>query len=892
MAVSRGWVEIWSRPGSSTFAPVISNPPYTRASFTAEIYGTMRGEMILPAEYDRLDEIIYTDAATPANNVRTLARVFFASDSGDPVVAGEWFPDSLEKIEGPDNLVRITGPGIASVMQDARVEFYDWDGSAQFTSTFPDWVWGGPNVLFNPGFEDGIGGNDTFEVVINATGGTFTLTAAGQTTVAQDWDETNTNIEFDLQDLSTVNDVTVSGNGNPGIYELYNNASSGTFDITINGASNTFAYNAAAATIEAALTTVDVTGAGTSGDPWVLTFWGYGNTLEVAVDDSGLTGGTSTLTQTQSPNAYIVTFFSPNDIGTFTADGTNLTGATGTAVVIQTGTAEQQTGNWTVSQGADQVIEPRVHGEATIAVVTSPVDTGTYSLQIVAGSQLGGAQQVVQVTAGGIYQASLRIRSTSTGPFRFVIRDLYENLIAAYPSGGGGFTVTANTWTTVSIADVVIPAGVDAVIFRIAYVGTGTQTFYIDGAEFNAGLAETTVGDMTVLLMQDADGTDHASREVWRNTADTNTWLDYSSFDASTDSNSDAWTDSELALTIKRGTPYDQVLGQFVELGYEWEVVPDGSTPGNWLLNLYNADGIGQDRTGDATPQIFGEDSIGGQRLYRRHPPGSTTTVEGDGKISGRASNAGALTAYGRRETYEGDLRVNTLADASLKATQTISDYIRRSQPLTLTRRPRLVDPFPMVDYGLGDTVNVSEPPFMDKLGRRLVGLTWAVDSESEEVTEHFGAVSYTGEAALREGVYQLLSKFQPIRDVNPDGGVTLGGGTIPWFVAADDAPDGQKNVAGFLCSGTDDQVTIQQCLNEHGLALLSFGTFYLRITESALTALDLGASGNAATLLGMGTNATFIEVSSSATSDGIGIDVGGSGTMASGFYIYDGGSL
>ena len=155
MAVTRGWVEVWTRPGSATFEPVISNPPYTRTSFTSELYGTMRGEMILPAEYDRIDEIIYTDAATPANNVRTLCRVFFANDSGAPVVAGEWFPDSLERIEGPDNLVRITGPGIASVMQDARVEFYDWDGSAQFTSTFPDWVWGGPNVLFNPGFEDG-----------------------------------------------------------------------------------------------------------------------------------------------------------------------------------------------------------------------------------------------------------------------------------------------------------------------------------------------------------------------------------------------------------------------------------------------------------------------------------------------------------------------------------------------------------------------------------------------------------------------------------------------------------------------------------------------------------------------------------------------------------------
>ena len=293
--------------------------------------------------------------------------MFFANDSGAAVVAGEWFPDSLERIEGPDNLVRITGPGIASVMQDARVEFYDWDGSAQFTSTFPDWVWGGPNVLFNPGFEDGIGGNDTFELSVGATGGTFTLTAAAQTTGALDWDETNTNIEFALQALSTVNDVTVSGTGQPGVYQLYNGATGGTFDIDINGGVTTIAYNASAAVFEAALTGVGVTGSGTVGDPWILTFWGYGNLLEVAVDDTNLTGGTSTLSLDTSPDSYVITFFSPNDIGTFTVDDTNLTGGDASAAVIQTGTAEQQTGNWTVQQGADQVIEPRVHGSATIA---------------------------------------------------------------------------------------------------------------------------------------------------------------------------------------------------------------------------------------------------------------------------------------------------------------------------------------------------------------------------------------------------------------------------------------------------------------------------------------------------------------------------------------------
>ena len=40
----------------------------------------------------------------------------------------------------------------------------------------------------------------------------------------------------------------------------------------------------------------------------------------------------------------------------------------------------------------------------------------------------------------------------------------------------------------------------------------------------------------------------------------------------------------------------------------------------------------------------------------------------------------------------------------------------------------------------------------MDKLGRRLVGLTWAVDADAEEVTEYYGAVSYVGEAGTAAG--------------------------------------------------------------------------------------------------------------------------------------------
>jgi hypothetical protein len=409
------------------------------------------------------------------------------------------------------------------------------------------------------------------------------------------------------------------------------------------------------------------------------------------------------------------------------------------------------------------------------------------------------------------------------------------------------FVPGAATLTEVDMPGILIPEGTSQIIFRIAYVGTGdpqTFTVYPELSYFREGQPPATVGDILIQLMEDADGTNHPAREVWRNTGDTLTWVDYSSFTDALDSNGTAWTDSELSVTVKRGKPYDKVLADFVGLGYEWELIPD-STPGVWLLNVYNTDGIGTDRTALTTPQIFGEESVGGARMYRRHPPGSNVAVEGSGQLSSRIASAGALTAYGLRETYVPDLDITTTADASLKATQTISAYLRKSQPLTLARQPRDVDPFPFVAYFLGDTVNVSEPPFMAKDGRRLVQVVWALTGDGETVSESFGAVTYTGQAAVNQGVYQLLNEFKPIREVDAFNPVQAGGGgVIPWLIAASDSPDVWKASAAYLCLGIDDQNTINAALAAvEGYVALAPGS-YACSTATSLPSVNLGLGG------------------------------------------------
>ncbi len=756
--MSRGWVEVWTRPGSATFEPVIVDPPIQSASFTRTLSGIGRGELVLPADYDRVDEIILTDLATPANNVRTLVRVFLDDGTATPVVAYEFYADQLERVEGPDNLVSITGPGVESAMGDARVEPWDWDGTANFVSEFPDWVWGGIDVMRSISVSGLARVPDVWEIGTDGTGGTFTLTL----------------------------------NGNPTANIAYNAA-----------------YNAIEGAVQATdLGNVDAIvdgGEGTIDQPWrlAINLPVEGNTL--TADFAGVTGDTEQV-------------FEQVQVGGYNA--TNIDG-------------------WTVAQFADSRATPQLfgtYGTPPLAVSTTslPADT-TYRIRVNGASQFAGTQKVMNVIPGGLYHARLTFRTPSgTDAFRIVVRDPVADgeatPIAAFPVAGGQFTVTANTVTSIDLDGIVIPEGTSQIIFRIAYVGTGNpDTFDVfpELSYFREGQPPATVGDIIIQLMEDADGTDHPAREVWRNTTDTVTWVDYSSFSDTLDSNGDAWQDSELSVTIKRGKPYDKVLADFVGLGYEWELIPDGSNPGVWLLNLYNSDGIGTDRTALATPQIFGEESVGGARMYRRHPPASNVAVEGSSQLSARISSVGAVTAYGLRETYVPDLDITTLADASLKATQTISQYLRKSQPLTLARQPRDVDPFPFVAYQLGDTVNVSEPPFMDKDGRRLVQVVWALTAEGETVAESYGAVTYTGQAAVNQGVFQLLDRFEPIREVDGFRPVQAGGGgVIPWLVASATAPESIKSVAGWQCTGFSDETVINAALAEHDMVLLSVGNF------------------------------------------------------------------
>jgi hypothetical protein len=205
------WLEAWSLP-KGTFQKVVGPIPYTNFSFGRRFNGVGSGTFSVPYDYNRLDDI-----CDPANNVETLIRVF-----EDEKNIYSFFARYINKGHGPTGDITINGPGIEDELDHVLLYPFDWgdydypreEGSNQTgVTTFSDTIYGGDNVLSNPGFERAVL-NEQQRMWHDHTGGTFTLSYDGQgPTSALDWDATPDEIETALQALSNIVDVTVSGSG-------------------------------------------------------------------------------------------------------------------------------------------------------------------------------------------------------------------------------------------------------------------------------------------------------------------------------------------------------------------------------------------------------------------------------------------------------------------------------------------------------------------------------------------------------------------------------------------------------------------------------------------------------------------------------------------------------
>ncbi|MBI3979136.1 MAG: chitobiase/beta-hexosaminidase C-terminal domain-containing protein [Chloroflexi bacterium] len=241
-------------------------------------------------------------------------------------------------LEALPNVVDVAVTGTGTVADPWVVTFVD-PGNADVAQTVAD----------GTGLTSGAVGIAT--ATEGGNGGSFTLTFEGQPSGAIAYNASAAAVEATLEALPNVADVAVTGTGttpdpwlvtfvDPGganvaqmtangagltsgtvaVTTTKEGANGGTFTLTFDGQpTGAIAYNAPAATIEAALESlpnvadVAVTGSGTAADPWFVTFADPGGTdvAQMTADGAGLAGGSvsiTTATEGANGGTFTLTF--------------------------------------------------------------------------------------------------------------------------------------------------------------------------------------------------------------------------------------------------------------------------------------------------------------------------------------------------------------------------------------------------------------------------------------------------------------------------------------------------------------------------------------------------------------------------------------------------------
>lgn len=609
------------------------------------------------------------------------------------------------------------------------------------------------------------------------------------------------------------------------VQTIWNDATGGTWRLTVVNSLGTdtttnMAFDISAGDLETEIRSltnisdVAVGGAGTETDPWEIEFVDPGGEdyAPVTTIDGGLTGDTigSTVTthteggaadptpwtKSQNPQTGIS---SPGSHGTYASDGFRLVDAGDPA--------------WTFNGGA--------------------------ALRINGLTQFAGAQQIIQVTPGSLAQASIDIGTTDAAArFRFVIRDINEQLIASsQPFGGvaGGL----NAYAQVTIDNIAIPDDLPLglIVLRIGVVSTGNPApFYLRQTPgipiYQEGLGVATLGRISNDLIAD--------QQVDHQTAiDGLPWLAEGAYTDALDSNGDPWIRSEN-LTVPRGRSYGTHVyaGQFADLGYEYELVPNPATD-KWDLELYNAGGRGVDGTAAGDTAFVWGMGISGGRAAGRAPTGTDVLAEGAEGVIAETGDATQRGIYGRVETFLYDQTITDTNTLLARADQLLDEDLANLFAVTVSIDHDGPDPYNQ--FGIGDTRPFLLPGLAEQHPRRISAIEATYDG-ADDGWRHTVTASrlFEPERALAEAVRDLLIK----PDVFPNLGTGLGAGFgigsgFPIvIVAANNSPADWKAAAQFVCTDAygDDDITIQAAIDFcpfGGTVLMAPGEYYVALDNA-----------------------------------------------------------
>lgn len=340
-------------------------------------------------------------------------------------------------------------------------------------------------------------------------------------------------------------------------------------------------------------------------------------------------------------------------------------------------------------------------------------------------------------------------------------------------------------------------------------------------------------------------------------------WIDYSSFDESTDSNGDAWPE-EIAFEVQWGEHYGHVLDRMVDIEYEWELVPKAVPSGTLTHDLHLYVGGGRDATyqnsGVPTTAINKGQSVLGGEVIKRIPDYTSVILEGAGGAWTEDTDATTEGQFGVLEKFSANRQLLNETTRSLAAAELLAYEEANRRAVRLEIVASLTHPRPLVDYRPGDSIPIQVPPALPKESRRVQRTDYTNTYPTRYVVT--GSRVLDGESAAYDLIWRMYRRFsRPPEQVQPSNPVvTSSGGEFSISIAAADATPEEIEKADFKCVGFNDQLVINQAWKKldqistgaGGRLVFSSGHFHIVVTQSGIV-ISASAGSEGYELVGVG---------------------------------------
>jgi hypothetical protein len=315
------------------------------------------------------------------------------------------------------------------------------------------------------------------------------------------------------------------------------------------------------------------------------------------------------------------------------------------------------------------------------------------------------------------------------------------------------------------------------------------------------------------------------------------------------------------SITIRRGQRYGtHVHGeQFGELGYEYDLRPNGATA-LWDLELWNPGGR------DTSPAIVFYVGLGvaGGLVAGRMPKATRIMVEGADGIIGEAANTAQEAIFGIIEDFIGDPDLTDGTTVSARASEALTKELENTIAVAVELDDTLTA---YQDFDIGDTIPVEAPGYFARHNRRVTEI--ALRGETRD-GETFWSQTVTasklksGDAARNEAIYRYLIGLERLPEAKESGIITPSPsqGRAPTIVlaATSSTPESQARADYiFGSNGTTNagylEAAIARIGQTDGRLLWTEGTFSL---GDALITIPSGCTMR---WEGAGEGVTFYEV-------------------------------